>query len=44
VITIQSGSTNNTAANVPQVCRNVESGTATVTGAIVFTSPASTCP
>jgi hypothetical protein len=44
VITIQSGSNNNTAANVPQVCRNAESGTATVAGAIVFASPATTCP
>ena len=45
VITIQSGSDNNTAINVPQLCRNVESGTATVTGVINFTNPAAgTCP
>jgi hypothetical protein len=45
VITIQSGSDNNTAINVPQLCRNAESGTATVTGVINFTNPAAgTCP
>ena len=45
VITIQSGSDNNTAINVPQLCRNAESGTASVTGAINFTNPAAgTCP
>jgi len=45
VITIQSGSDSNTAINVPQLCRNAESGAATATGVINFTNPAAgTCP
>ena len=44
-ITLESGSDNNTAINVPELCRNVLTGGATATGTINFTNPAaSTCP
>jgi hypothetical protein len=44
-VILESGSTNNTAINVPQLCRNVLSGGAVATGVINFTNPAAgTCP
>ena len=42
-ITILAGSTGNSAVNVTQLCLQVM-GAASVTGAIVFTVPAATCP
>jgi hypothetical protein len=44
-ITLESGSSGNTAINVPELCRNALSGGATATGMITFTNPAAgTCP